>query len=70
MLKCHKQSSWLNISQNYFNTVERLSQEKCERRKMLMYIFRACITTKDGNKIYARDYGKKAFKIWVNKKKN
>lgn len=37
---------------------------------MLMYIFRACITTKDGNKIYARDYGKKAFKIWVNKKKN
>lgn len=30
-----------------------------------MYIFRASITTKDGTKLYARDYGKKAFRIWV-----
>lgn len=30
-----------------------------------MYIFRASITTKDGTKLYAKDYGKKAFKIWV-----
>jgi hypothetical protein len=30
-----------------------------------MYIFRASITLKDGRKIYARDYGKKAFKIWI-----
>lgn len=30
-----------------------------------MYIFRAWITTKDGTKIYAKDYGKKAFKIWI-----
>lgn len=30
-----------------------------------MYIFRASITTKDGTKIYAKDYGKKAFKIWI-----
>ena len=30
-----------------------------------MYVFRASMTI-NGQKIYARDYGKKAFKIWVN----
>lgn len=30
-----------------------------------MYIFRASITTKDGTRIYAKDYGKKAFRIWI-----
>lgn len=30
-----------------------------------MYIFRASIILKDGTKIYARDYGKRAFRIWV-----
>ncbi|WP_276628152.1 MULTISPECIES: hypothetical protein [Terrisporobacter] len=30
-----------------------------------MYIFRASKMNKDGTKIYARDYGKKAFKIWI-----
>jgi len=29
-----------------------------------MYIFRASKTVK-GQKIYAKDYGKKAFKIWI-----
>lgn len=33
-----------------------------------MYIFRAWITTKNGDRIYARDYGKRAFRIWVTKK--
>ena len=33
-----------------------------------MYIFRAWITTKDGVRIYAKDYGKRAFRIWVDKK--
>lgn len=33
-----------------------------------MYIFRAWITTKDGERIYARDYGKRAFRIWVDGK--
>ena len=31
-----------------------------------MWIFRSWITTKDGVRIYARDYGHKAFRIWVN----
>ncbi len=30
-----------------------------------MYILRASTTTKDGSKIYAKDYGKKAFLIWI-----
>ncbi len=33
-----------------------------------MWIFRAWVTTKDGSRIYARDYGKRAFRIWVDKK--
>ncbi len=33
---------------------------------MQKYIFRASITLKDGTKIYARTYGKKAFRIPVN----
>lgn len=28
-----------------------------------MYIFRTWTTTKDGKRIYARDYGKRAFRI-------
>ena len=34
-----------------------------------MYIFRTWITTKDGVRIYAKDYGNRAFKIWIDKKK-
>lgn len=33
-----------------------------------MYIFRSSITLKNGKKIYARDYGLKAFKIYINGK--
>ena len=34
-----------------------------------MYIFRTWITTKDGTRIYAKDYGKKAFRIWIDSDK-
>lgn len=30
-----------------------------------MYIIRASVTLKDGTKIYARDYGKRGFPIWI-----
>lgn len=30
-----------------------------------MYIFRTWTTTRDGTRIYAKDYGKKAFRIWI-----
>lgn len=30
-----------------------------------MYIFRSSVTKKDGTKIYAKDYGKRAFRIWI-----
>lgn len=29
------------------------------------YIFRAWRTDKDGNRVYAKTYGKRAFKIWI-----
>lgn len=34
------------------------------------FIFRASKLDKDGNRIYARSYGKRAFKIWISTKKN
>lgn len=30
-----------------------------------MYIFRTYITLKDGTRVYAKQYGKKAFPIWI-----
>lgn len=30
-----------------------------------MYIFRTTITLKDGTKLHAKDYGKRAFRIWI-----
>ncbi len=33
--------------------------------KSVRYIYRAYITLKDGTRIYARSYGKKAFRIPV-----
>ena len=30
-----------------------------------MWIFRAWTTTRDGQRIYAKDYGKRAFHIWI-----
>lgn len=35
---------------------------------IIMFIFRASMTI-NGVKIYAKDYGKRAFKIWIDKKK-
>lgn len=29
------------------------------------YIFRAWRIDKDGNRVYAKTYGKRAFKIWI-----
>ena len=34
-----------------------------------MWIYRTWTTTRDGTRIYAKDYGKKAFCIWVGPKK-
>ena len=48
-----------------YNIVSTLFQALFERGRCRMYILRASRTTKDGSKIYARDYGKRAFRIWV-----
>lgn len=34
-----------------------------------MFIFRTWTTTRDGRRIYARDYGKKAFRLDIGPKK-
>lgn len=39
-----------------------------ERGKSVMYVFRAWVTTRDGYRIYAKDYGKRAFRFWVGKR--
>ena len=33
-----------------------------------MWIYRPWITTKDGKRLYARNYGIKAFRIWEEEK--
>lgn len=33
-----------------------------------MWIFRTWTTTRDGERIYAKDYGKRAFRIWIDSK--
>ncbi len=38
-------------------------------QKFTGYVFRTSMTLKDGTKIYAKDYGKKAFKIPLNIRK-
>lgn len=38
---------------------------KMRKGGISMWIFRAWITTKDGEKIYAKDHGKRAFRFWV-----
>ena len=47
------------------NTLVILLQVKIAKESDFMYIFRTWITTKDGEKIYAKNYGKRAFRIWV-----
>lgn len=51
--------------QLYYIIVVVLLQVELAKGGVLMYIFRAWITTKDGVKIYAKQYGKRAFRIWV-----
>lgn len=34
-----------------------------------MWIYRPWFTTKDGVRIYARTYGKKVFRMWVDSEK-
>lgn len=44
-----------------------MAKVKNKSSKKGYYILRASTTTKDGKKIYARDYGKRAFSIWITK---
>lgn len=56
---------YLILSRFKYNTLVILLQVKFAKEVDYMYIFRAWITTKDGEKIYAKTYGKRAFRIWV-----
>ena len=59
------QSTGIIIPQNNYNIVCNLLQAEIVKGGMAMWIFRASIRTKDGQVIYAREYGKRAFKIWI-----
>lgn len=52
-------------SQLNYSILELLLQAQFAKGGGLMYIFRSSMTTKDGQKIYAKDYGLRAFKIWI-----
>lgn len=39
-----------------------------DKKSRRWYIFRSSKKNRNGNVIYAKDYGKKAFKIYVDKK--
>lgn len=59
----------ISSSKINYNIIGNLLQVDFAKGGIIMYIFRAYITTKDGTKIYAKDYGKKAFRIWVGPEK-
>lgn len=40
-------------------------QVKMRKERVFMYIYRASRKLPDGTKIYARDYGKRCFPIWI-----
>lgn len=42
-----------------------IENEESENKTGGHYIFRSSMVKKNGVKIYAKDYGKKAFRIWV-----
>lgn len=52
-------------SQLNCNTVYALLQELIAKGGHFMYIFRAWITRKDGTRDYAKNHGKRAFRIWI-----
>lgn len=43
------------------------SKEECVMKEEYTYIFVAYITLKNGKRLYARNYGKRAFRIRVKK---
>ena len=48
-----------------YNTVIGPSQAEIAKGVDSMYIFRAWITDKNGQRVYAREHGKRAFRFWV-----
>ena len=48
-----------------YSIIDTLLQVVFVKGGIYMYIFRASITKKDGTKVYAKDYGKRAFRIWI-----
>lgn len=64
----HNQLVIITSRQFYYNIVGLFSQaEIAKGGQWPMYIFRASRRTKDGRIIYAKDYGKRAFRIWIGK---
>ena len=68
---CRKETKWLLrpvilfLRQVKYSTVQFLLASENAKGEMYMYIIRASRTLPDGTKIYARDYGKRGFPIWI-----
>ena len=63
--KVFPRSTDVIIPQNNYSIVGIILQAEIAKGGVTMWIFRASIRTKDGHVIYARDRGKRAFKIWI-----
>lgn len=60
-------SQCIIASEQFNNNIDMvLLQRFFGKERCFMYIFRAWIT-RNGIRIYAKDYGKKAFRFWVDK---
>ena len=59
------QSVILFLRQVKYSTIQLLFASEIAKGGICMYIFRASRKLPDGTIIYARDYGKRGFPIWI-----
>ena len=63
--RCHNQRVIIYLANRIISLWFLFCKRFLRKEGDIMYIFRASFTTKDGTKIYAKTYGKRAFRIWI-----